>query len=164
MTVRLHSIPRGRARWLTAGMTVTAALAVTLAACSNPGSTTTHTKHDAAAPSSAAPATSTPASAAAASGNSGLSGTWHGQYGGAYAGTFVLRWHQSGPDLSGHIHISNPSSTLPVHGKLAGGSIRFGTVGSYRISYTGTVSGSSMSGNWQLNGPGTGGTWSASKG
>jgi hypothetical protein len=159
--VQLHSIPRGRAPRLAAGMMVTAALAVTLAACSNSGSTTTtHTKHSAAAPASA---TSTPA-AAAASSSSGLSGTWHGQYGGAYAGTFVLHWHQSGADLSGRIHISNPSSTLPVHGKLAGGSIRFGTVGSYRISYSGTVSGSSMSGHWQLNGPGTGGNWSASKG
>jgi hypothetical protein len=159
--VQLHSIPRGRAPRLAAGMMVTAALAVTLAACSNSGRTTTH---DTAAPSSAASVTSTPASAAAASSSSGLSGTWHGQYGGAYAGTFVLHWHQSGADLSGRIHISNPSSTLPVHGKLAGGSIRFGTVGSYRISYTGTVSGSSMSGNWQLNGPGTGGNWSASQG
>ena len=159
--MQLHSIPRGRAPRLAAGMMVTAALAVTLAACSNSGRTTTH---DTAAPSSAASVTSTPASAAAASSSSGLSGTWHGQYGGAYAGTFVLHWHQSGADLSGRIHISNPSSTLPVHGKLAGGSIRFGTVGSYRISYTGTVSGSSMSGNWQLNGPGTGGNWSASQG
>jgi hypothetical protein len=143
-------------------MMVTAALAVTLAGCSNSGSTTTHTGHNAAAPASA---TSTPAAAAAASSSSsGLSGTWHGQYGGAYAGTFVLHWHQSGADLTGRIHISDPSSTLPIHGKLAGGSIRFGTVGSYRISYTGTVSGNSMSGNWQLIGPGTGGNWSASKG
>ena len=156
--MQLHSIPRGRAPRLAAGMMVTAALA----ACSNSGRTTTH---DTAAPRSAASVTSTPASAAAASSSSsGLSGTWHGQYGGAYAGTFVLHWHQSGADLSGRIHISNPSSTLPVHGKLVGGSIRFGTVGSYRISYTGTVSGSSMSGNWQLNGPGTGGNWSASQG
>ena len=159
--MQLHSIPRGRAPRLAAGMMVTAALAVTLAACSDSGRTTTH---DTAAPSSAASVTSTPASSAAASSSSGLSGTWHGQYGGAYTGTFVLHWHQSGAGLSGRIHISNPSSTLPVHGKLAGGSIRFGTVGSYRISYTGTVSGSSMSGNWQLNGPGTGGNWSASQG
>jgi hypothetical protein len=159
--VQLHSIPRGRAPRLAAGMMVTAALAVTLAACSTSGSTATHTNHNAAPPASA---TSTPAAAAAASSSSGLSGTWHGQYGGAYTGTFVLHWHQSGAGLSGRIHISNPSSALPVHGKLAGGSIRFGTVGSYRISYSGTVSGSSMSGHWQLNGPGTGGNWSASKG
>ena len=159
--MQLHSIPRRRAPRLAAGAMVTAALAVTLAACSDSGRTTTH---HTAAPSSAASVTSTPASAAAASSSSGLSGTWHGQYGGAYAGTFVLHWHQSSADLSGRIHISNPSSTLPVHGKLAGGSIRFGTVGSYRISYSGTVSGSSMSGHWQLNGPGTGGNWSASQG
>lgn len=159
--MQLHTTPRGRAGRLAAGMTVTAALAVTLAACSGPGAATTHTKHDAAAPSSAAPATSAPASTAS---SSGLSGTWHGQYGGAYAGTFVVHWRQSGPDLSGRIHISNPSTTLPIHGKVADGSIRFGTVGSYRISYTGTVSGGSMSGHWQLNGPGTGGTWSASRG
>jgi hypothetical protein len=43
------------------------------------------------------------------------------------------------------------------------GSIRFGTVGSYRISYSGTVSGSSMSGTDQVNGVGQGGSWSAAK-
>jgi hypothetical protein len=148
---------------MTLRMTMTAALAVTLAACSSPSSTTTNTaKHHAAAPSTA-PASSKPASAAAASG-SGLPGTWNGQYGGSYQGTFVLNWHQSGSNLSGHIHISNPPATLPIHGQLAGGSIRFGTVGSYRITYSGAVSGTSMSGTYQVSDTSQGGNWSASKG
>ena len=160
--MRHHSIPRGRALRRAAGATITAALAVTLAACSNSGSTSsTHSKHNAAAPAAAA---STPASAAAAATSSGLSGTWHGQYGGAYTGTFVLHWHQSGSHLSGRIHISNPSRALPIHGTLSGSSIRFGTVGSQAITYTGTVSGGSMSGNWGLGPTGQGGTWNASKG
>jgi hypothetical protein len=159
-TMRFHHSsrePRRRAL----GITLTA-LAMTLAACSSASNTTANTtKHHAAAPSAAAPAASQPAPAAAAS---ALPGTWRGQYGGSYQGTFVLHWHQSGPKLDGHIHISNPASTLPIHGQLAGGSIRFGTVGSYRITYTGTVSGASMSGTYQVNGVGQGGNWSASKG
>jgi hypothetical protein len=75
---------------------------------------------------------------------------------------FVPRWHQRGPRLTGHIHISSPSSTLPIHGRVAGGSIRFGTVGSYQITYSGTVSGGSMSGSYQVGGA-QGGNWSASK-
>jgi hypothetical protein len=91
-----------------------------------------------------------------------LSGTWHGQYGGSYQGTFVLHWRQKGSKLTGRIHISNPSGSLPIHGSVAGGSIQFGTVGSYEITYSGTVSGSSMSGTYKVGGS-QGGNWSASK-
>ena len=106
----------------------------------------------------AAPATSAPA---AASGP--LSGKWNGQYGGSYQGTFVLHWLQAGSKLNGHINISAPPSTLPIHGSVNGTSIQFGTVGSYAITYTGTVSGNSMSGTYKV-GSVQGGNWSASKG
>ena len=43
-----------------------------------------------------------------------------------------------------------------------GASIQFGTVGSTAITYAGTVSGSSMSGNYQVGGS-AGGPWSASQ-
>ena len=116
-------------------------------ASATPGTTATTTP--------AATATTTPAS------ESGLSGQWKGQYGGAYNGTFVLRWQQSGSSLSGKITISSPLSTLDVNGTLHGSAITFGTVGSLAITYTGTVSGSSMSGSYRT--PGGGGSWSASR-
>ena len=141
----------------------TAAAILAIAGCSTSHSGgTTHksgTKHPA-----NAPATSAPASSAAAAGQ--LSGKWSGRYSGAYNGTFVLRWRQSGSKLGGHIHLSAPATTLVIHGTVHGNTIRFGTVGSAAITYSGTVSGSSMSGHYAVHnasGP-TGGPWSASKG
>ena len=138
------------------------AAALLLAACSSSGtsgktSTGTTATHPAAAQPAAAAASSAPAAAGL------LTGTWNGQYGGSYQGTFVLHWHQSGSKLGGRIHISSPASSLPIHGSVGGGSIQFGTVGSYAITYSGTVSGSSMSGNYKVGGS-QGGNWSASKG
>lgn len=137
------------------------AAAFLLAACSSPGpsantSTSTPSTHSAAAQPVAA-ASSAPAAAGP------LSGAWHGQYGGSYQGTFLLHWHQSGSKLGGRIHISNPASSLAIHGSVAGGSIQFGTVGSYAITYSGTVSGNSMSGTYKVGGA-QGGHWNASKG
>jgi hypothetical protein len=137
------------------------AAALLLAACSSPGtsgntSTNTAATHSAASQPSAAAASSAPAAAGP------LTGTWNGQYGGSYQGTFVLHWHQSGPKLSGSIHISNPASSLPIRGSVAGGSIQFGTVGSYAITYSGTVSGNSMSGSYKVGGA-QGGNWNAAK-
>jgi len=162
--MRLHSNASRRSARLVLGMTMTAAVALALAACSSSSSTAT-------SPTAAAPAaTSTTASAptttsAAAPAATGLTGTWSGQYSGAYQGTFKLTWRQSGSRLSGTIQLSNPPDTLGIHGSVQGGSIRFGTVGGTAITYTGTVSGNSMSGNYQVQtGNGTvGGPWSASK-
>jgi hypothetical protein len=138
------------------------AAALLLAACSSPGvagktATDTTATHSAAAQPPAPPASSAPAAAGP------LTGTWNGQYGGSYQGTFVLHWHQKGSKLGGRIHISNPPSSLAIHGSVAGGSIQFGTVGSTAITYSGTVSGGSMSGTYKVGG-GQGGSWSASKG
>jgi len=90
-----------------------------------------------------------------------LSGTWSGRYSGAYHGTFTLHWTQSGSRLSGTIKLSTASSRTSVNGTLRGSSIHFGTVGSAAITYSGTVSGKSMSGHYQT--PGGGGSWSAHK-
>lgn len=112
---------------------------------------------------SAAPAVSTAPPTAAPS-SAGLSGMWSGQYSGSYQGSFTLTWSQSGSKLSGTIKISNPASTMGINGTVEGGSIRFGTVGSFGITYSGKVSGDSMSGSYQVNdGSGSGGPWSASK-
>jgi hypothetical protein len=90
-----------------------------------------------------------------------LSGTWSGKYGGAYHGTFILRWTQAGSRLSGTIKLSNPSSRPSIRGTVHGSTIRFGTVGGAAITYSGSVSGKSMSGSYQT--PGGGGSWSAHK-
>jgi hypothetical protein len=116
------------------------------------------------APASSAPAATAPAAAAAAA-TTGLSGKWSGQYSGAYSGTFNLSWRQSGSRLSGTIRLSTPPDSLSLHGTVQNGAIRFGTVGSVGITYSGTVSGSSMSGTYQVDGANgsAGGPWSASR-
>jgi hypothetical protein len=147
-------------RGLLAGA-LTATVALAMAACSSPssgdsgGTATT-------APSSA-PATKAAASTPKAAG--ALSGRWSGHYSGSYDGTFTVRWHQSGTHLHGTIHISNPADTMPINGTVHGNAIRFGTVGSTAITYSGTVSGSSMSGSYKVHTTsGTpGGPWSASR-
>lgn len=134
------------------------AMALIGAGCGGGGNSSTTTS---AAPSTAAATSTAPASTTTASAGD-LSGTWNGHYGGAYQGTFVLNWQQSGSRLSGTIKLSTPPSTLSVNGTLQGSAIQFGTVGSQAITYTGSVSGDSMSGSYQT--PGGGGPWSATKG
>lgn len=140
--------------------TATAALAAALAACTTSIGTvgTGHTH-------AAAPKAKIAKAASVKKATSALSGKWSGSYSGAYNGTFKLSWHQSGSHLHGTITISNPGSTLPINGTVNGTAITFGTVGSTAITYTGTVSGNSMSGTYKVataNGS-TGGPWSASK-
>jgi hypothetical protein len=113
---------------------------------------------------SIATAASSPTASASASkvrAADSLSGTWSGKYGGAYHGTFTLHWTQSGSRLSGTIKLSNSSSKPRVTGTVHGSTIRFGTVGSAAITYSGSVSGKSMSGSYHTQGGG--GSWSAHK-
>jgi hypothetical protein len=110
------------------------------------------------APAAAATTTSAPASTAPTAGGD-LSGTWSGQYTGTYQGTFTLSWQQSGSNLSGTIKLSG-AGTESITGSVNGSSIRFGTVGGAATTYSGTVSGDSMSGSY--NTPQGGGSWSAS--
>ena len=110
-----------------------------------------------AANSSTSNASAVKARAAASS----LSGTWSGTYGGAYHGTFTLHWKESGSKLTGTIKLSNPKSAPSIKGTVHGSSIRFGTVGGAAITYSGSVSGNSMSGSYHT--PGGGGLWSAHK-
>jgi hypothetical protein len=89
-----------------------------------------------------------------------LSGTWSGTYSGAYSGTFRLHWTQSGSKLTGSITLSNPKGKYGIGGSVRGKAIQFGAVGA-GATYTGSVSGKSMSGHYKS--PGGGGTWSAHK-
>ena len=111
------------------------------------------------APPSTPTATATATAAAVAPAGVDLSGIWSGQYSGIYQGTFKLTWQQSGSALSGSIQLSSPAQTLAISGNVQGTTIAFGDVGV--VTYTGSVSGNSMSGNYQS--PNGTGTWSATK-
>ena len=89
-----------------------------------------------------------------------LSGTWSGQYSGGYNGTFTLHWTQSGSQLTGTIKLSQPSGTFGINGSVRGSAISFGAVDA-GATYTGSVSGKSMSGSYKAL-P-SGGSWSAKK-
>jgi hypothetical protein len=138
---------------LTAVISLVAMMAV---GCSSSSSTPSSTSTP---PVSTAPNSEQPSNTGVATG--GLSGTWSGQYSGASQGTFTLTWQQSGSKLNGTITLSDGGVTLPINGTIDGSDIRFGTVGSLGVTYSGTVSGNSMSGTYQSqtgNGP-----WSAAK-
>lgn len=102
----------------------------------------------------------TAAIAAASASKSHLAGTWSGKYSGTYSGTFTLHWTQSKSKLSGSISLSNPRGKYGINGSVNGSAITFGAVGA-GATYTGSVSGTSMSGKYKS--PGGGGTWSAHK-
>jgi hypothetical protein len=136
-------------------------LLVAAVACSSSSPTATGDQTSPSAPAATSPPASSPASGGS---DTDLSGTWSGQYGGTFTGTFKLSWTQSGSNLNGTIDL-NPGGTSPLNGTVSGNSITFGTVGSQAITYTGTVSGDSMSGNYKVhtaNGT-VGGSWSANK-
>ena len=141
----MHSLRR-RLPLLSLALPVSAALTI---CCGNSIATA------ASSPTAGAPASNVRATAGP------LSGTWSGRYSGAYHGTFTLHWTQSGSQLSGTIKLSNPSSKPRITGTVHGSTIRFGTVGSAAITYSGSVSGKSMSGSYHT--PGGGGSWSAHK-
>jgi hypothetical protein len=100
------------------------------------------------------------ATAAVGSSNLHLAGRWSGTYGGAFSGTFRLQWKQSGSKLTGSIALSNPKGTYGITGSVHGRAIKFGAVGA-GATYTGSVSGTKMSGSYKS--PQGGGTWSAHK-
>ena len=96
-----------------------------------------------------------------------LSGKWSGSYSGAFSGTFSLTWQQSGQNLTGTIEISGfGDAPTSIHGTVQGASISFGTVGSKSITYSGSVTRTSMHGTWQMKAGRHslgGGSWKASK-
>lgn len=99
-----------------------------------------------------------PAAFAAAGSSTQLAGTWSGKYSGAFAGTFTLHWKQSGSRLTGTIVLSSPHGTYAINGSVRGSAIEFGAVGA-GATYTGSVSGKSMSGSYKS--PQGGGKWRA---
>jgi hypothetical protein len=65
--------------------------------------------------------------------------------------------------LKGTIKLTPSPQTEDLTGVLVGSKIIFGTVGSLAITYTGTVSGPSMSGTYKIAGGHGSGHWGASK-
>lgn len=118
----------------------------------NTGATTTP-------PATAAPSVAPSSSPSAATGE--LSGTWSGQYSGTFNGTFTLNWTETSSKLSGTIKLST-AGTLSINGTVTGGAINFGTVGSTAITYSGSVSGNTMSGTYKVAGGGSG-SWTATR-
>ena len=78
----------------------------------------------------------------------------------AFSGTFTLRWTLSRSLLHGSITLSNPRGKYGISGSVKGNAISFGAVG-VGATYTGSVSGKSMSGSYKS--PQGGGKWSARK-
>jgi hypothetical protein len=90
-----------------------------------------------------------------------LAGIWTGSYSGAYSGHFTLHWRQTASGkLKGSIALSNPPGTYGITGSVRGSAISFGVVGA-GATYTGSVSGKSMSGRYKT--ATGGGRWSAHK-
>jgi hypothetical protein len=111
----------------------------------------------------ASTAASTPASTTTAPATAGdLTGTWNGTYNGSYSGTFTVKWTQSGSNVDGTIALSSVGTTEQLNGTVSGDKITFGTVGSFAVTYSGTFSGSSMSGTYNVTGS-PAGNWSATK-
>ena len=91
-----------------------------------------------------------------------LPGTWSGKYSGAFSGTFTLRWKLLGLNKPGRVdHAVEPRrGKYGISGSVHGSAIKFGAV-AVGATYTGSVSGKSMSGSYKS--PQGGGSWSASK-
>jgi hypothetical protein len=102
-----------------------------------------------------------------AASTTGLSGRWAGDYQqtspSASSGTFTIQWQQSGSDITGTITIPGTCSSCPISATLNGSTVRFGLVAGGAITYTGTVSGNSMSGTYSTTDGATKGTWKASR-
>jgi hypothetical protein len=109
---------------------------------------------------STAPAAEGSTTGGAATATGGLSGTWSGSYHGAAEGTFTLTWQQSGSELTGTIDLSD-TGTSDISGSVNGSDIHFGTLGGGAITYSGSVSGDSMSGSYTS--PIGNGSWTATK-
>jgi hypothetical protein len=146
---------------LVAALSLLTAAAVACSS-SSPTTATGGSSNPTTQPATSPPVTSSPPGG---SSDSGLSGTWSGTYSGAFSGSFKLAWHQNGSKLNGVIHL-NPGGTSTINGTVNGSTIEFGTVGgSQVITYTGTVSGDSMSGSYKIktSGGSANGSWSAHK-
>jgi len=145
---------------LTGAIPVVALLAT---GCSSGSASSVTTAKVSSAAVVASTAASTPASTTTAPATAGdLTGTWNGTYNGSYSGTFTVKWTQNGSNVDGTIALPSVGTTEQLNGTVSGDKITFGTVGSFAVTYSGTFSGSSMSGSYNVTGS-PAGNWSATK-
>ena len=163
MTMTTHAPHARRLSRSMAGVVALLLSTGVLAACSSsssPTASTSSTPPAATTPSAPAASSTPPASSAPASPAVGpLSGKWTGSYSGDFTGTFTLTWVESSGKLAGTIDLST-SGTVPLNGTVSGDTITFGTVGTQKITYSGTVSGDTMSGTYSVAGSAQG-SWQA---
>ena len=150
----------------TALVALTGLTVIFVAACGSSSATGTPTPNTAqtAPPTTAPTAAPTPTPTTAATlppATVGVTGSWTGQYSGPFNGTFTLTWNQTGSNVDGTINLSSPADMLHISGTLSGSAISFGAVGV--VTYSGTVSGNSMSGSYKDLANGQTGSWSATK-
>jgi hypothetical protein len=89
-----------------------------------------------------------------------LSGTWAGLCTGPFNGFCSLTWTQTANALDGTMMLSSPPvDILHISGNLTGSTISFGAVGV--VAFTGTLSGSTMSGSYTDIANGKTGSWTA---
>jgi len=100
--------------------------------------------------------TSTP-TAPQASPSLNLSGTWAGLCTGPFNGFCSLTWTRTAHALDGTFMLSSPPDNLHISGNLTGSTISFGAGGV--ATFTGTVSGSTMSGSYTDIANGKTGSW-----
>lgn len=150
--------------------------ASTTSSTAGPGSSVASTSTTSAAtPTTAATATTSASAttappAATTGGGTGLTGSWPGEWQNttpdSSRGTFRIQWTQSGSSLSGTITITGTPCLTggSISGSLAGSTLNFGVVtGQSQVSYTGTVSGDTMSGTYTTSCGNAQGTWKATK-
>jgi hypothetical protein len=138
---------------------------VMVAACSSDTPSTPSGSNNSTPPGTTSQ-TPTPTQSAADS----LTGTWTGTYASTTdpaSGSFTVRFTQTGSQLNGTIDIQNSAciTTGTITGALNGDQITFGAVeGAQTITYTGSVSGNTMTGTYSAPQCGNGkGTWTATK-
>jgi hypothetical protein len=86
-----------------------------------------------------------------------LSGAWLGLCTGPFNGFCSVTWTQTANSLDGTFMLSSPPDTLHISGNLTGSTISFGAVGV--VTFTGSLSGSTMSGSYTDIANGKTGSW-----
>ncbi len=107
-------------------------------------------------------------------GQAALEGYWHGTYKSqstASRGEFCFRLVKAGAGYAGTLAINDEANVyvgtgIPVAITVSGNQITMGWVAGPSVTFSGTISGNTMEGTWQISGGqySDHGTWSASKG
>ncbi len=119
-------------------------------------------------------ATTTTTTTSQPAGQVSLEGYWHGTYRSEKTGSrgeFCFRLTKAGAGYAGTLAINDEANVyvgtgIPLAITVSGNAITLGWVAGPSVTFSGTISGDSMQGTWQISGGqySDQGTWSASKG